>query len=465
MRLRSLIIIFGLLLALTPGSDAAAESVELIDNGRSLTSSFRHYMFINHDEHHSRFVTSRVGGILESTPYKGARIGWLISDNRLNLRDNGLNKTNINITHHDKSGSVYIDMPLFSVLELRTRATVSRSISRTQFIFGTKLSYTPVEALLLTVDIGKNSKSLFLDSSYDTELISIPFSVDWYHYGLSVRIKLHENLTLFSVVNDIDLMEDIIPNDEPYSSNISGSGNYRYFGIMFEKTNRGYVKFSVSQVNGGGKINLHYDNVRFGQLSKIIGNLSEWQCDVSYNPVLRNWKLSFERMHFAGDLSGNVQSWPFGDQLTDLLGLRRNFTAQADIVLWKLTVDNDFKIGRNGFFRPALNLFRAYPDMRFSHWQPAFLVFGVADLQKYVSNLKRVDFGRLFISAGKKWNRFVLSCDISQFFPIKITKFESDDNGTSSAPTEPAEASNGSKKNPLKLNSGRNIQVRLQYLF
>ncbi|MFH1701026.1 MAG: hypothetical protein ABIE07_10600 [Candidatus Zixiibacteriota bacterium] len=464
MRLRSLIVISGLLLAFISGQAPTAESVELIDDGRNLASSFRHYMFVNHDEHRSRFVTSRIGGILESTPYKGAQIGWIISDDRLDLRDNSLNKTYIDISHRDKSGSVNIYMPLLEVMELNTRATISHSIARTKFTFDTKFSYAPMEALLLTADIGEKSKSLFLDGAYDTELIAIPFSADWYHYGFSAQLKLHDNLTLYSIIDDIDLLENTITDDGPYSSNNAGSGNYRYFGILFEKSGRGYIKFGVSQIDGGGKINLYYDNVRFGQMSKITGNLRQWQCDLLYKPIMSNWKLSFKRMHFGGALSGNIQSWPFGDQLIDLLGLRRNFTAKADVVLWQATIHNDFNPGRNSFVRLALNLFRAFPDLKFSHWQPAFLVFGVVDLHTNVSDLKRIDFGKLNISFGKKWNHLVLDCDISQLFPIQIVKFISDDSGASS-PAEPVNPSYETKKNPLKLNSGRNFQVRLQYLF
>lgn len=465
MRLLSFIFIFSLLLTLSIGLEAKAEFCEFTDDGRSLKSSFRHYMFINHDEHRSRFITSRIGGTLESTPYKGARIGWLISENKLNLWDNSLNKTKIKLNHNEKSASVNIEMPLLDVLELGSIATVSNNISRTKFNFGTRLSYSPVEALLFKIDIGKDSKSLFFDGIYDTEAVSIPFSAGWYHYSFSAYMKLHENLTLFSAINDMDFTEEVTRNTVAYSSSIYGSGNYRNLGILFERPNKGYFKFCVSRMNGSGKINLFYNNVRFGQMPRIIGNLHMWQFELLYKPILKNWKISIERIHFTGELKGNIQSWPFGDQLIDLLGLRRNFNGQADIVLWQATIENDFMIGKSSFISPTLNLFRAFPDMNFKHWQPAFLVFGVTDLQNYVSDLKRVDFGKLNISAGKKWNRLVLSCDISQFFPIQIVKFGSTDESTPSFPSDPVQISSKSKKNPLKLNSGRSIQLRLRYLF
>jgi len=145
-----------------------------------------------------------------------------------------------------------------------------------------------------------------------------------------------------------------------------------------------------------------------------------------------------------------------------LLGLRRNFTGDADISLWRLGAETNLQPSPAWNIVTSLDLYRVYPNLHFADWMPVFMVFGVEDMDTYYDNYDRIDFGRIQVNVARKIGHLTLGGHVSQLFPIKTRK---DTDGISTGETgNPSDggASSSASHGPRD-DGGRSIHIWVGY--
>jgi hypothetical protein len=170
-----------------------------------------------------------------------------------------------------------------------------------------------------------------------------------------------------------------------------------------------------------------------------------------------------ERFSGTIEATGNIQGWPFTESLEDLLGLRRNFMGTVDATLWHLGARDQFTLFKDIALTVHSDLYRLYPDVRFSDWMPTFMVFGVTDLDQYRDDYDRIDFGRLRLDLSGTIGVIYWGASVSQLFPIKVKKDGIDiAGGTVNQSGDVIHSSSGDKPTD---DGGRRISIRLGVRF
>ncbi|MDP8206041.1 MAG: hypothetical protein P9L92_05200 [Candidatus Electryonea clarkiae] len=147
--------------------------------------------------------------------------------------------------------------------------------------------------------------------------------------------------------------------------------------------------------------------------------------------------MEYEQFRFEGSGRGHLEFWPFTSGLVDLLGSRRYFRASTNGEL------NRYHIGWNhnpkkGWSRAlGINMLDLNLDGVTTHWRPAFLVFGVEDLQKHRLPVYRVLSGMITLSVGYSKQSWKISYTADQLIPLKIWRYGISEEGV--YPEKPTE--------------------------
>ena len=448
-----------MLVAASHPSSAEPNGTGFADWG--FNSSYRHYGLVNTVERSGwAWITDiggRVGAIL---PYDGS-VTWQYEEWRLEYTERDLENSQFMLTDKSRAGWIGVDLPVVpDRLLVDARSGVARENDETDVVYAARVKAMPSEAIEIEITSSRTVQSISLDGVFWDEKISLAIPLERKTGGLRTRVYLFGRLSLFLGYNDFAVTAPKSIVDGGYAAGIDGAAEYRTQGIRLGRPEAAHIQLTWDRIHASGQVNLYSDGIRFGQIAKLKGQADRWQ--LSGRPPFASRTLSLAVDYLSGsvELAGHVESWPFSDPLEDLLGARRNFKGTSRFSLWRFMGKTAFSPFLKVDMAMTLDLYRAFPDFQFADWRPSFLVFGVADMDRYHLQYERLDFGCLRMDASRAFGRFVIACDITQLFPIAVKKVGEETTGTGQ-PDGGGEDS--SSRHLLWKDSGRSIHVQFGY--
>ncbi len=183
------------------------------------------------------------------------------------------------------------------------------------------------------------------------------------------------------------------------------------------------------------------DGITFSKLTALNFRQDGWFGSFTWREQGRKLIQSeFEYQHWAAYSRGHVEFWPFTPGWESLLGVRRYYITGADGNFWRVRVSTEqIPLDSKTTLSARCDYIDCILNGYLEHWRPAFLIFGIADLQYSVFDLQRVS-GVLFdFRINRKISRFALEYEFLQTVPLR-TQYRSEQTVTSTSPSTTSNA-------------------------
>ncbi|MCP4568108.1 MAG: hypothetical protein GY841_11065 [FCB group bacterium] len=456
--MRRLILIMALSLTLLTVQAQAAGSNTLHD--RSFYSSYRDYTLVNTTREKGDLEITRFGG---SLPFSAGSLSWEYSRANLDLHEKNLADTDLRLSGRDERVEIGLSLPVWNdILSLDLKNSFSHRTDKSRLYYDYLIKSSPVDCLDLTVRLARNGEILDLEGFVLDEFIPLTVNTERTISGFDGRVRIYDGVSFFSGYEDYQLREDDAAAEAQYSSGLFGAAGYRYHGLFIGRPENYFLRILVGELAGEGRFDVYSKGIRFGQIAGLQGRLRHWKIAAGFPGSGKHRSLTLERYSADVNMIGHVESWPFTEPLVDLLGLRRNFKATADAVLWRFSGQSRFDLFADLDLMTRLDILRFYPRLHWADWMPAYMVFGVTDMDHYYDEYDRIDFGCIALELSRQIGRFELGCHVSQLFPIKLKKTATDESPAGPGTAEPTES--GTSNRPRD-DGGRTITFRLRYIW
>lgn len=356
---------------------------------------------------------------------------WSFLRTRYDFLEERLGDCRLHLSDNDERGVVGLTLPLASRrLLLETASTVVRRSGQSVVFYKARMMGNPVDFAIFSVSAGRDGERFNLDGVYFGESIPLALTTDRFTTSVSGAVRITGFLSIKSAFEDMVFDSSRTTNATRYVTQVLGNVEWRHYGIVFGDSHRQFLEIVAGTAHGRGRLNLFAGNTRFGQIAELNGDCAWWRLSGGLPSSRHEWKASFSRWHASGEMAGHVEGWPFTATLVDLLGLRSNFKAKADVVLWLAQGSGRFALPKKIALHSAVDIFRIYPQLSWMDWRPSYYLFGMTDIHRYEDRYRRVDAGRAQLDLTVPIGRFMLEYSISQLFPIKLVK-EKKENGAS----------------------------------
>ena len=162
---------------------------------------------------------------------------------------------------------------------------------------------------------------------------------------------------------------------------------------------------------------------RFGQLNYARADLRSRLAAVQV-PVGRRGRalLEYEAVRTDGRARANVETWPFTPTLIDLLGPRRIAKAEFDLPWDRSHVGFEHTVGTSSQLGVGVSWYDLRPGAILVSWQPAFLVFGRADLREDELSLRRLQLMGFSFGGHLRRGSLDLGFHVQQLVPVRIVR-------------------------------------------
>jgi len=202
----------------------------------------------------------------------------------------------------------------------------------------------------------------------------------------------------------------------------------------------------------------YYNDLQFGKITRFKFDKIDYFFRLYYQ--LSNFHTingGYGWIDFDGTTKGHIESWPFTSTLIDLLGSRAYFRTSGDLLLTNVIFG--YQYSQMDLFKFGINLkyINIKPDGNLFTWKPAFLVFGVEDLNSYFVKYKTIDGLILKLGSTYRFKKINVYFSFGQFIPVFLKKREE----VTEKPKLPSEESIGRKK----ADGGRFLSATLSYEF
>jgi hypothetical protein len=331
-------------------------------------------------------------------------------------------------------------------------------------IYDHRIVIHPVDCARFEFHLARRGENIDIDGTVLGEPIPFSICTDRSQSGFTGEVRLWAGLTAMTGYTDYQFDDDNITATDRFGSLLLGAATYRYHGLSIGQPGGWHLRLIAGEYCGRGRLDVFSDGTRFGQIARLQAEIKRWQIEAGLPGSGNRRRIIIERFSADAETAGHVESWPFTDPLIDLLGLRRNFRAEAEAVIWHASGRNLFPLPHEVRLLTEIDLFRIYPELHWADWMPAYMVFGVTDMDHYYDEYDRLDIGRLNLTLSRQFGRFILDCRLSQLFPVKLKKSPADDHNAAAGEPDPGPAdSAGSGR--ARDDGGRIVQFRLDYNF
>ncbi len=228
------------------------------------------------------------------------------------------------------------------------------------------------------------------------------------------------------------------------------TGEYKASYSLSGRVGLGFT-YSVRNLDYSGRF--YEQKISFGKITQFS------QFYESFSPEITVRK---DRSEFLANFSwgkgllkgrGHIETWPFSDTWTDLLGLRYYSNSQAGYRFKRVGLGYHYAIsGFDAGGRVVFEHLATQGDLR--TWEPEFLVFGQKNLKKYLLDISEQDGFYLRLNLSKSIQKFRISYGFSQYIPLR----------SEYRPGEDTETTGGSSADRSVYGGGRhNLQLTIDF--
>jgi len=202
------------------------------------------------------------------------------------------------------------------------------------------------------------------------------------------------------------------------------------------------ITLDYRQIGTHARLRLYDGGQKFGHFGVIRTDVRFWSLKTKYY----DWEISFQNGHGEGELKGVLEAWPFVDGLLQFLGERRHFIGVANVD-WRIVslgglIFNSRRLNLNA----SLDYLHIAPDLRYATWRPKMFGMGYDDLKGGRLDIARADLIRLTLKPVLRFNRWRVEFDISQWIPLSIKKFDTEQSSSASPEPSPESTKTYDKK-------------------
>jgi len=261
---------------------------------------------------------------------------------------------------------------------------------------------------------------------------SVPVSWNLLYQAAGFNINSDQSFYLTSVNSSVSI--DNLTLGLSYERNISikdkSSEIYSmdakpiYDNIKFEIKNRSDylpVSFDISRTSLIMKSHLLMNDVQFSSINISDLSLLRINSDIQLNCFNIPLGLSISYNYLKGNVSGNIESWPFTDIIQSIVANRLNYQAYGSVNVMESSLSSKM-IFKKFSIKPVIDIYYINPDLTLQDWQPVYLVFGIKDYNENTDCINYMLLGRAGTEAAVDIGIAVVSLNIYQFFPLLIRK-------------------------------------------
>lgn len=204
------------------------------------------------------------------------------------------------------------------------------------------------------------------------------------------------------------------------------TGEYKAFYSPSGMIGLGFT-YTVRNLDYSGRF--YEQKISFGKVTQFSQFYESFSPEISV--ITENSEFTANFSWGKGLLKGrgHVETWPFSDTWTDLLGLRYYTNSQAGyhfkrVGLGYLYKKSDFDAGYRMDFEHLTT------EGNLKTWEPEFLVFGQKNLNKYLLDISEQDGVYLQVNFAKSIHKFQITYGFSQYIPLRSTSRPDEDSGT-----------------------------------
>jgi len=335
-------------------------------------------------------------------------VSWKTTQNDL--------KNNLELKQNYSSVSLY---STFNNLFLDSKVILNNYQQKWLFDYSIKMGF---------VNLNRNNQEF--DVSF--RKTSVPISWNLLYQAAGFNINSDQSFYLTSVNSSVSI--DNLTLGLSYERNISikdkSSEIYSmdakpiYDNIKFEIKNRSDylpVSFDISRTSLIMKSHLLMNDVQFSSINISDLSLLRINSDIQLNCFNIPLGLSISYNYLKGNVSGNIESWPFTDIIQSIVANRLNYQAYGSVNVMESSLSSKM-IFKKFSIKPVIDIYYINPDLTLQDWQPVYLVFGIKDYNENTDCINYMLLGRAGTEAAVDIGIAVVSLNIYQFFPLLIRK-------------------------------------------
>jgi len=335
-------------------------------------------------------------------------VSWKTTQNDL--------KNNLELKQNYSSVSLY---STFNNLFLDSKVILNNYQQKWLFDYSIKMGFVNLNRNNQEFDVSFRKTSVPISWNLLYQAAGFNINSDQSFYLTSVNFSVSiDNLTLgLSYERNISIKDK---SSEIYSMDAKPI----YDNIKFEIKNRSDylpVSFDISRTSLIMKSHLLMNDVQFSSINISDLSLLRINSDIQLNCFNIPLGLSISYNYLKGNVSGNIESWPFTDIIQSIVANRLNYQAYGSVNVMESSLSSKM-IFKKFSIKPVIDIYYINPDLTLQDWQPVYLVFGIKDYNENTDCINYMLLGRAGTEAAVDIGIAVVSLNIYQFFPLLIRK-------------------------------------------
>ena len=260
-------------------------------------------------------------------------------------------------------------------------------------------------------EIDKKACPTTVTLQYDSSL-SLSQLLHCTTYEIETSMPLF-NKTIINWVGSHTLLDSTVKRD---CSTISGTINR----ILTNASYRGLWSPSLLMAFEEGNLflSLRTEGTRF---ARAITEFSTAFCFLKLKIIPNDRLILYPKIsYYTSKIKGNgsIALWPFTSTLVDLLGERRYFIGEGNLIEYGAGLGGEYQINNDLTIKGGLEYATLNGDGSILSWKPLFMGAGVDDLRDDSLAIQSTGLGSVAVGLIHRLGRFVIDCRFEQIIPL-----------------------------------------------